>query len=449
MTHTSRNQYHRERAALVRNHVFWRLNTENIRFGLLTRVKHSTGFAMDKWTCSECTMRNAPHLDYCHECASPRRAGAHLGSGSARPSNQAAAGMNDSIASFGSRNDEGHSSSVRPFPGNMGRGLVGKKGNAPPSARAAVVESSMIVDDFGPEDSADDFDQDADGGDDDNDTTDADFDRGGLSLSQSSPGSGTKRKRRSKEQIEAEKSAKAAAKAAKAAAKSAKLAGVLAQKEAKANARAEGGSFQNQEIAVVMSDDLLLTQTGQVVANELMKEDYAIFSAAKPGEAEVLHGAMNSDYRVRVPPVPRGIFWVRRRIDPLRPVGKGKAHGYLPGITREPFAARVWVDDAFIAEVTSHGTDGLEATLDSERAQLPSGTRMLYLVQGAKAAATAWSQAAHREKQLHDAGKLARAPRKAVNNDMLDYAVLYLYVSSELEVKETVSGPGNDGFDPR
>ena len=126
------------------------------------------------------------------------------------------------------------------------------------------------------------------------------------------------------------------------------------------------------------------------------------------------------------------VHWRRRKLDPLR------VTSFRPGLSVEPFAARVFVDMAFVDRCLEGGTDAIEADLASERSVLPEGARMLYVLQGAKAAATKWGQRSEAEQRALLAGKRRKEARVMISADALDYALLHLYVSAELEVKETV-----------
>ena len=101
-------------------------------------------------------------------------------------------------------------------------------------------------------------------------------------------------------------------------------------------------------------------------------------------------------------------------------------------------SSRVFVDEAFITSVVSGGTDGIEATLTSEREVLPEGARMTYVLQGIKAAASKWATRAKAEQRAVEAGSRQKAPRVAVTSEALDYALTQLWISCELEYKETV-----------
>lgn len=114
-------------------------------------------------------------------------------------------------------------------------------------------------------------------------------------------------------------------------------------------------------------------------------------------------------------------------MDPVRTTA------YRPGLSVEPMAARLWPDAAFLAAIVSGGTDAIAAGLAAERARLPAGSRMVYVLEGLKDAARKWRR---------PAGAAGGSGLPAVTGDALDTALVHLYVSQELEYKETVSSTG-------
>jgi hypothetical protein len=277
-----------------------------------------------------------------------------------------------------------------------------------------------------------------DGDGDEDDGDDDDGDDGGAGAAGAARRSPGKRKRRTPAELAAAKRAKGAAAAARAAAKGAKAAAKEAGRLAKNTARSEGGSFAEAEIAAVLTRDLAATPAGAALSQALGAHGLAVLRAAAPGEAEVLGGDDDAAYRVAVPAgIPLAVHFVRRRVDPARPVGRGRTHGFVPGaLSREPFCVRLWPDDAFLAALVAGGTDGVEAALARERRALPPGARVTYLLLGARAATVAWAAARQREAAEHAAGRRAAPPRPLVTAEALDYAALFLYVSTELEFKE-------------
>jgi hypothetical protein len=121
------------------------------------------------------------------------------------------------------------------------------------------------------------------------------------------------------------------------------------------------------------------------------------------------------------------VHWRRRKVDPVRTTA------YRPGLAVEPMAARLWPDASFLAAIVAGGTDAIAGGLAAERARLPGGSRLVYILEGLKDAARKWKR---------PAGSAGSACLPAVTGDALDTALVHLYVSQELEYKETVRKTG-------
>lgn len=113
--------------------------------------------------------------------------------------------------------------------------------------------------------------------------------------------------------------------------------------------------------------------------------------------------------------------------------------GFLPGVSVEPYCAVVWPGTTFLQLLVDKGTDGASGRLAADRALLPEGARVFYVLEGTRAAVGAWAETVRKRKQAHDEGRLLHLPPlPAVTTEALDFAMLFLYVSDDLEYKETV-----------
>jgi hypothetical protein len=142
---------------------------------------------------------------------------------------------------------------------------------------------------------------------------------------------------------------------------------------------------------------------------------------------------VDSDLSVIAPrahEIANSIHWVRRRVDPA-----SKGSSFLAGHeTVEPFAAVFWDGSTYVENLKGFGTDGIESFVRSARKSLPQATRLLFIVQGA---------AQYIAEQLKKADAARRRGKSDVSavltQDGLDAANMHLYVTCELEIRDTVS----------
>jgi hypothetical protein len=87
-----------------------------------------------------------------------------------------------------------------------------------------------------------------------------------------------------------------------------------------------------------------------------------------------------------------------------------------------------------VETLVAHGTDVMEEAVTAMRAALPPGTRVLFIIEGAA------EYIGRRMKAADAARRRGAVPPPTVTQDGYDAANMHLYVTVELEAKETVRG---------
>lgn len=220
---------------------------------------------------------------------------------------------------------------------------------------------------------------------------------------------------------------KAAAKAARDSARAEKKAEKEAEKRSRASQRAvdriSRGGYKSQEIAVMMEDSLRYAQVGVALAAELEAAAYHCLPPA-PAASFVPAGDIAG-----VKCFYNTVHWRRRVPDMARSTDKDIV--FTNDVTVEPFVVVVHEGEYFVKLLIDEGTDGVEAQLSALRARVPPVTRVVYVIVGARKAIERGQTKTARaggDRMLH-----------TLTPDGFDAALMHLYVTSELEVKEVVS----------
>jgi hypothetical protein len=88
--------------------------------------------------------------------------------------------------------------------------------------------------------------------------------------------------------------------------------------------------------------------------------------------------------------------------------------------------------ETYVEALVAHGTDVMEEAITAMRAALPPGTRVLFIIEGAA------DYIGRRMKAADAARRRGAVPPPTVTQDGYDAANMHLYVTVELEAKETV-----------
>lgn len=112
--------------------------------------------------------------------------------------------------------------------------------------------------------------------------------------------------------------------------------------------------------------------------------------------------------------------------------------------TLEPFLVLFWRGVTYVDTLLARGTDAIEDALNAMRERLPVGTRITFLVQGAKNYLSKMSErAGSARRAAADAGVGSGAGAGTVlptiTLDGYEAANAHLYVTCDLQIKETVS----------
>lgn len=216
------------------------------------------------------------------------------------------------------------------------------------------------------------------------------------------------------------------------------------QKEtAAAVAKAGRGGYAREEIAISFESSFAGTAQGRALMDGVSLE----YALAKPSEV----------------PIPNGIFWRRRKIVGVRhsaPTAAAEASGSsVPGMAvvnpgdhyvfedeegqLEPFVVVFWEGSTFVETLLSHGTDIIEEAVIAMRTALEPGTRVIFLIQGAAAYIhAAFERRKALERTASGVGGGRSAPLRlppVTTQHAYESALMHLYVSRDLETKETIT----------